>query len=218
MACKTEYIDLTKALSEKDRSLAEEACVGVIRDAPNALWGDGTLDAIELEFDNQSSTVNKEEWSRRHNRVVRSRMRWHMYIGQEAKSADHAHDQAEVVSFASMPIAKRWRDVVTHTLRANGVECPELTSCTNINYVDDRNSTGIGWHGDGERTIIVTLRLHKGSKNNVLCFHWVKDDVPVGNSVRITLDRGDAYIMSVKATGDDWLNKNVLTIRNAAGG
>ena len=104
-------------------------------------------------------------------------------------------------------------------LRQNGVECPQLTSCTNINYIDGKNGTGIGWHGDGERTIIITLRLHAGSEFNVLRFHWMRYGKPVGRPVSIMLKRGDAYIMSRKATGNDWLDSSKeYTLRHAAGG
>lgn len=216
--CQTEYLDLTDALSDADRCEAEEAGIGIIRSAPDSLWGRGTLDEMEAEFDRQSEYVNKEEWSSIQQRVIKLRMRWHLYIGNTAKPADHSRDQAEVVSFDSMPLAKRWKDTIVSILQSNGVGCPELTSSTNINYVDDRNSTGIGWHGDGERTVIVTLRLHSGSRNNVLCFHWMRNNVPVGRPVRITLDRGDAYIMSIKATGNDWKRTDLLTLQHAAGG
>ena len=226
-ACATEYIDLRDGLPNDVRDAAEEAGLGIIRNAPDKLWGVGTTTALEAEFDAQRDRVNKKEWSRRHARgppnahdgVINLRLRWHLYIAESSKSADYPNDQAEVVAFDSMPLAKRWRDKMVDVLRANGVDCPELTSCTNINYVDGANGTGIGWHGDGERTIIVTLRLHEGSETNLLRFHWTRHGQPVGRPICVTLKRGDAYIMSCKATGNDWLDTSKEdTLIHAAGG
>lgn len=235
--CKTEFFDLRDVLPVELRDEADEAAIGIIRGAPDALWGAGTLQAMEREFDAQADALNKHEWSRRHVRdathpkgehdgVVRLRLRWHMYIGDRAKTADYPGDQATVVAFDQMPLAKRWREFVTKTLRefvtktlrGNGVACPDLTSCTNINYVDGRNGTGIGWHGDAERTIIVTLRLHAGSVASPLKFNWMRHGCPVGSPVALTLDHGDAYIMSKKATGNDFRDTSVLTLQHASGG
>ena len=87
--CRTEYVDLCEALPVELRIDAPEASVGIVRDAPNTLWGDATVEAMEREFDAQAHAVNKHEFSRRHVRdskhpkgvhdgVVQLRMRWHI--------------------------------------------------------------------------------------------------------------------------------------------
>ena len=145
--CTIEYVDLKQGLSEEARSIAEDAGIGIIRKAPDTLWGPGTIRAMESEFDQHMQFVNKKQWSKQHYRdknhpkgfhdgVVNLHMRWHLYIGERAIKADYPNDQSEVVSFDSMPLAKRWKIKIMQILQQNGVNCPNLNSCTNINFVE----------------------------------------------------------------------------------
>lgn len=76
--------------------------------------------------------------------------------------------------------------------------------------------SGIGFHGDSERKIVICLSL---GKSMVLRYHW---RLP-GSSEHtfaptdIILNHGDVYIMSEKATGWDWRKRSLVRVVHAAG-
>jgi len=80
-------------------------------------------------------------------------------------------------------------------------------------YYNVKN-TGIGFHGDSERKIVAACRL--GEKIS-LHYNWFLRGESVGKRIKIDLNHGDMYIMSEKATGNDWKKKKTLTLRHAAG-
>lgn len=53
-------------------------------------------------------------------------------------------------------------------------------------------------------------------KRNIYFRGYYKTE-PISNTLQINLDGGDLYIMSDKATGNDWHKRNINTLRHAAG-
>ena len=81
-------------------------------------------------------------------------------------------------------------------------------------YYDLKN-TGIGFHGDTERVVVICISI--GCDNYPMRWQWFKDGMPVGKSIDITLNCGDVYIMSEKAVGADWKLSSKYTLRHSAG-
>jgi hypothetical protein len=81
-------------------------------------------------------------------------------------------------------------------------------------YYDLKN-TGIGFHGDTERVVVICISI--GCDNYPMRWQWFKDGMPVGKPIDITLNCGDVYIMSEKAVGADWKLRSIYTLRHAAG-
>ena len=79
----------------------------------------------------------------------------------------------------------------------------------------DLKKTGIGFHGDTERVVVICLSI--GGFNYPMRWQWFKDGMPVGKHIDIHLNSGDVYIMSEKAVGADWKLKSKYTLRHAAG-
>jgi alkylated DNA repair dioxygenase AlkB len=79
-------------------------------------------------------------------------------------------------------------------------------------YYDDK--TGIGFHGDTERNIVVGLRLGQPIP---LVFAWFHKTKPISEKITLNLNAGDLYILSHKAVGNDWKKQNLMTLRHAAG-
>ena len=79
----------------------------------------------------------------------------------------------------------------------------------------DLKKTGIGFHGDTERVVVICLSI--GGFNYPMRWQWFKDGMPVGKPIDIHLNSGDVYIMSEKAVGADWKLKSKYTLRHAAG-
>lgn len=78
----------------------------------------------------------------------------------------------------------------------------------------DVEKTGISFHGDKERNIVIGVRF---GDSIPLCFNWYYQTKPLGNKFTINLNHGDLYIMSEKAVGCDWMKRSQLTLRHSAG-
>ena len=48
-------------------------------------------------------------------------------------------------------------------------------------------------------------------------FQWYQNSKAIGERVKLKINHGDMYIMSEKATGNDWKKKKIKTLRHAAG-
>ncbi len=84
-------------------------------------------------------------------------------------------------------------------------------------YYDLKN-TGIGFHGDTERVIVICISI--GCDNYPMRWQWFNESMPVGTPIDIVLNDGDVYIMGEKAVGADWRAKGShksFTLRHAAG-
>ena len=97
----------------------------------------------------------------------------------------------------------------------------ESDSKVEINVVEgnryyDLKKTGIGFHGDTERVVVICLTIGGGG-DYPMRFQWFKDGMPIGNSIDLALNDGDVYIMSEKAVGSDWKLRSKYTLRHAAG-
>ena len=64
-------------------------------------------------------------------------------------------------------------------------------------------TTGIGFHGDTERVVVICITIGGGG-DYPMRWQWFKDGLPVGEPIDVELNDGDVYIMSEKAGGADW--------------
>jgi hypothetical protein len=95
------------------------------------------------------------------------------------------------------------------------IKAQELIVEGNLYY---DSSCYIGFHGDGERHLVMGVRL--GEKSIPLHFGWWKNRKFVPGSMKTFLpEPGDAYLMSEKAVGTDWKRyaTGFMTLRHAAG-
>ena len=83
------------------------------------------------------------------------------------------------------------------------------------NYYYEKQS-GIGFHGDAERKIVICLSLGDSS---ILRYAWrlAKTSEHYGDNIDIQVNHGDMYIMSEKATGFDWKLRSKVRVVHAAG-
>lgn len=80
----------------------------------------------------------------------------------------------------------------------------------------DLKKTGIGFHGDTERVVVICITIG-GDGQFKLRWQWFKDGMPVGDHIDVKLKDGDVYIMSEKAVGPDWKKSSIYTLRHSAG-
>jgi hypothetical protein len=80
-------------------------------------------------------------------------------------------------------------------------------------YYDPANCY-IGFHGDKERNVVIAVRL--GESMPIHFQQYIGGEV-IGKRTSIDLHHGDIYVMSERAVGKNWLKRNVITYRHAAG-
>jgi len=107
------------------------------------------------------------------------------------------------------------RQQVSDGLIAIGSKTKVEINVVEGNHYYNLKNTGIGYHGDTERVIVICLCI--GGEGYPMVWQWFKDSMPVGKPIPITLNDGDVYIMSEKAVGAEWKLSSKYTLRHAAG-
>jgi len=217
-----EIVELKHSLPEEmwEEAGAEEAQVLIIRQGVNLFSGgeftsrrtirDG-FEEDERLSDDVMEEMKGFEWDRKvfmRGAVKNKHARWNVCFAPEAQEPDYEAKKGRVVPFAQVPLLTSVLDgvgeIVGMSLLAEG----------NLYY--DAKKTGIGYHGDTERRIVIGMRF--GVKIP-LVFRWFKRCKMIDSSLcsEVELEHGDMYIMSEKATGFDWKKRSQITLRHAAG-
>ena len=110
---------------------------------------------------------------------------------------------------------ERLREEIAAGLIEIGSKTKVVINVVEGNRYYDLKNTGIGFHGDTERVVVICISI--GGFNYPMRWQWFKDGMPVGKSIDVFLNSGDVYIMSEKAVGADWKLKSRYTLRHSAG-
>jgi len=190
----------------RKKSLASDAGILILRNGVNSVLG--RTDGADSLFAEQAKLpVDTKALMR--GRVVNKQARYNLCFSDFAQEPDYAQGRGRVINFNSVPLTSELRDRLPAFLgeKADGLQGEG-------NYYYDVRKCGIGFHGDGERQIVVGTRL--GAKFP-LEYQWFYNGSPIGTRVRVELNHGDIYIMSSKAVGRDWKRRVIPTLRHAAG-
>ena len=196
-----ELHNLVDALPEKYRS-GESAYILIIKNGIDLLSSQDKYKVYE-ELENC-------EWDSKafmYGRVVNKKARWNLCFDEKGQEPDYENKKGRIIAWNDIPLLHEIKQNLS--ILINGAN--ELVAEGNYYY---DNNTGIGYHGDSERKKVIGLRL--GNPMN-LAYQWYKSSKPIGVNLRFQLQSGDVYIMSEKATGNDWKKKNIFTLRHAAG-
>ena len=110
----------------------------------------------------------------------------------------------------------RLRTTLQEALVEGGSDSKVEINVVEGNRYYDLKKTGIGFHGDTQRVVVICLTIGGGG-GYPMRFQWFKDGMPIGNSIDLALNDGDVYIMSEKSVGADWKLRSKYTLRHAAG-
>ena len=185
-------------------TLVEDACVVVFKNGLKEIFG---IDTSELYKEQSSLETDKKAFM--YGRVVNKNARHNLCYGDEYRAPDYENKMGTIIAFDDIPLTKQLRD----KLRVFGKEFEELYAEGNFYY--DIKKCYIGYHGDTERSKVIGVRL---GEEFPLHFRWYYEGKETPYEVTIPLKGGDMYIMSEKATGNDWKKKREKwTLRHAAG-
>lgn len=141
-------------------------------------------------------------------KVKNSLARRNMCIAEVGQAADIANGKGTIVAWSELPELTKVRARLAEYL---GCNAENLNAEGNFYH---HETAGIGFHGDGERRIVVAMRFGLPLRLHYQAYHRSE---PIGDRVSIDdLVEGDLYVMGDKATGNDWKKPSIITWRHAA--
>jgi len=183
----------------------DPASILIITDGVNKLLGNESADNMFFE----QNKLNTDKKAFMYGRVVNKHVRHNLCFGNIKQEPDYCNKKGRIICWNDVPITKKLREKIfeyfeekTKNLTAEG------------NYYYDINKCYIGYHGDSERKIVIAARL---GASFPLYYRWFYDNKPVSETIKFNINHGDIYVMSEKATGNDWKKRNLYTLRHAAG-
>lgn len=132
---------------------------------------------------------------------------WNLCFADFDQKPVYEDGKGTIVNFEHVPLLSTLRENISKLAKR-----PNLYAESNYYY--DPKTCGIGYHGDTERRIVIGARL---GQKTPLVFQWYHKFSRIGDPIPINLEHGDIYIMSDKATGNDWKSSSKYTLRHAAG-
>ncbi|MDF1853360.1 MAG: hypothetical protein P1U85_21160 [Verrucomicrobiales bacterium] len=141
--------------------------------------------------------------------VKNSLARFNVVIADYDQEPQYESGKGRIINFKRLPHLKKLRKCWETVLGpiASNLNCEG-------NFYYDLSKCGIGYHGDGERRIVIGCRL---GDSFPLVYKWFKNSEAVSREIRINLNGGDLFFMEDKAVGWDWKKKKVYSLRHSAG-
>lgn len=211
----TEWVDLFKHLPEKYHGLKGVAWRGGCRTGSDTgfvlIVRNGVeygCEANQLFEEQRALTYDKKALMR--GRVVNKRARYNLCFDHDPQDADYEKGMGTIISYKDVPMLAKLHSSYSGLVEDKGY--PELK--VESNYYYDTAKCGIGYHGDTERSIVIGARLGTAIP---LTYRWYYQKESVTDPIPVTLNHGDVYFMSEKATGNDWKKWSMVTLRHAAG-
>lgn len=185
----------------------EKACVLIIRNGVSDMLEEkaGADDMLS-----EQTNLTPDTKAFMYGKVVNKHARHNLCFAEESQEPDYESGKGRVVAIDDVPVLQRLRNILPTFL---GEKARDLLA--EGNYYYDVTKCGIGYHGDTERRIVIGVRL---GASIPLMYRWYYNGKRVDKApYSISLQHGDVYVMSEKATGCDWKRKTIYTLRHAAG-
>lgn len=199
-------IDLNYPIEECDIYPDDEAYILIIRNGVDFILGpdynsnDLFAEQLELKWDSKAFIYG---------RVVNKKARHNLCYGSSAQSPDYKKGKGRVIAYKNVPLLSKLKNRISDIMNLD-----QNSLVAEGNYYYDITKCGIGYHGDSERKKVIGIRL---GATIPLVYQWYLNSERVGSKIYLELDHGDIYIMSEKATGNDWKKRSTHTLRHAAG-
>ncbi len=155
----------------------------------------------------EQNSLEPDTKAKMRGRVVNKRARYNLCFGNEHVEQDLENGVGTVIAYDEVPVLDSLRSSIEKMARVDNLMCEG-------NYYYDSAKCGISLHGDGERYMVVAVRLGDAMK---LEYQWFIKSEPQGDLFSLTLGHGDMYVMSEKAVGKDWKRRIIPTLRHRAG-
>lgn len=203
---KCDDMKLSSFLDNDENS--EPAYILIIRNGLDCILKKKNLTVNDMYLEHENLKHDKKYYCNRKNKVLNKIARYNLAFGNESIEPNYESNQGRIIG---------WNDILcTKLIRKKlhkffGSKAKKLNAEGNYYY---SSLSGIGFHGDVERRIVIGARL--GNTMN-LVFKWFLKSKPLSDPLILHLNNGDLYAMSSKATGYDWKKRNIPTLRHSAG-
>lgn len=210
---KTKLIKLDKYLPEKYKNkFATEnldARILIVKNGIKLFLNDkdSSVKKFNKEIEGLKNKVDKKAFM--YGRVVNKTARYNLCFGDKDQTPDYKNKKGTIISFKKLKYLNKIRKSLPDFL---GEKAKNLLG--ELNYYYDVGQCFISPHGDGERKRVIALRL---GANFPLHYQWYYKSKKIGKQLSIELSGNDFYVMSEKAVGNDWLIRNIPTLRHSAG-
>lgn len=185
--------------------LGDDAAILIIRDGINKLMEHADYHSLLFE------ELDELVWDTKafmYGRVVNKKARHNLVFDNNSQEPDYDNKKGRIYAWSEVPLLLELKNELEKILNDT-----EFTGEGNKYY--NPLECGIGWHGDAERKKVVAVRIGAPMK---LQYRWYLQHKPVSDVIDLTINGGDIYIMSEKATGYDWKQSSKRTLRHRAGG
>ena len=177
MGTKCDYYDLTTLLDEgelKRMGVKELPAAGilVLRGGISELLGEN--DAW-MKVEDELELCADDKYAKMYGEVRLKSARWNCLLAEFQQDPDYKNGRGSVYDIREkrFEYLNRLREQVTKL-----VDYPlgpdKLLQCGEVNHYYDCRFTGIGWHGDAERRIVVGSRHGPGSVDMPVKWCWMK--------------------------------------------
>lgn len=185
-----------------------QAAVLIIRNAAELFLGINGADKLLQEQDNIN--YDKKYFDYRRKKTLNKRARYNIVFGKQEVLHSDDYKTFSIKAFQNLPFLNQIR-LRLHTFFGNKANNLNAEG----NYYFEKKS-GIGFHGDAERKIVICLSL---GDTSTLRYAWrlPGSSDHYGDTIDIQVTNGDMYIMSEKATGFDWKSRSKVRVVHAAG-
>ena len=200
--------NLSEQLPEKIQE-DNQASLLVIKDGVNTIFNRKKA-ADKFLREQKSLNYDKKYYENRFNKTLNKRARYNIVFGEKSVKSSEDYKTFTIKAFNELKYLKKLRKKLGIIF---GEKAKNLNAEGNYYFHD---KSGIGFHGDAERKIVICVSLGKSS---ILRYCWRKpgSSLLFGKPIDIQLDHGDIYIMSEKATGYDWKMRSKYRLVHAAG-
>lgn len=158
---------------------------------------------------NEMAALNWDTKGKQRGKVVNKHARYNLCFSYYSQEPDYESGKGRVIDINSLVYLKHIMSYLHLLLndKAKGINAEG-------NYYFDTKKCYIGYHGDGERKMVIGIRIGEPIP---LYYQWYQDSKKIGEEITLNLNEGDIYVMDEKATGNDWKKRIIPTVRHAAG-
>ncbi len=209
-----ELVRVSDALPPERRP-GNEAAVLVLRGGARLLGADPDALLREQEgvaydrkyWDPRLSPAREERGSEG---ALNKQARFNAVFGEAGRPHSPDYRLPTVTAFGAVPRLAALRAALPALL---GPKAAGLNAEGNLYH---RRESGIGFHGDSERRVVICLSLG-GEMTLRYCWRLPGSSAHPYPPVDIRVGHGDVYVMSEKATGHDWRLRGSTRVVHAAG-
>lgn len=160
----------------------------------------------------ESLEWDSKYYDRRRKKVLNKHLRRNLLFADFAQEPNYEEGKGRVVPIEDVSMLDETLQRIENLFPLDSLKTGPLIVEGNLYH--DLKKSGIGFHGDTERRIVIGFRV--GSEMN-LVYEWYHRSARIGKRYEFVLGPGDLYAMSDKATGWDWRSPQKVTLRHAAG-